>query len=236
MRTSFAHSPARNITFAGDPDYQLACAQGKQRRYLSAGELRRRLANDTHVLLDVGAGDGRFVRQMALSHPGWYAIGVDLCRDNLRDTSRADRHAPDNALYLIADALALPEALANCATQITINFPWGSLLTGLLEGHAGLLAGLARSAQRPDATIEVRLNLEALAGASGASGANAGHAEACAAQIRRHLRAAGFEMARPRPLDAAALKDCPTTWAHRLAFGRNPHAILLAGTWEGGGE
>ena len=232
MRTSYALLPAHGAIaegaiahdLAGDLEYM----QGKHSLRLSAGELRRRLAHYDDVLLDVGAGDGRFVRQMALAHPACYAIGVDLCRDNLRDVSRPGRHTPDNALYLIADALALPDALAGCATRLTINFPWGSLLTGLLEGHPGLLAGLARSLRQVGA-IELRLNLEALVEAIGGNDS----AEACAARVRSHLRAAGFSIGRPNLLDAAALKGCPTTWAHRLAFGRKPRAMLLTGTWEG---
>ncbi|MEO7001435.1 MAG: class I SAM-dependent methyltransferase [Ktedonobacterales bacterium] len=227
MRASCALAPTQathDTAVEGDLEY----VQGKHSQRISTAELRRRLASYGDVLLDVGAGDGRFARQMAAAHPDGYAIGVDLCRDNLREASRPARHTQDNALFLIADALALPDALANCATQLTINFPWGSLLTGLLEGHPGLLAGLARSA-RSGAQIEIRLNLEALAEACG----SADSVETSAARVRGHLRASGFEFERPCLLDAVALKHCPTTWAHRLAFGRKPQAILLRGSWEG---
>jgi hypothetical protein len=33
------------------------------------------------------------------------------------------RKAPDNALYVIANALALPKELGGMASKITINFP-----------------------------------------------------------------------------------------------------------------
>ena len=39
--------------------------------------------------------------------PARFAIGVDACRENLRANSHA---AQANALYLIADARALPRA------------------------------------------------------------------------------------------------------------------------------
>src|SRR3954463_1228305 len=105
--------------------------QGKHALRIGASALLGRLAGYQEVLLDVGAGDGRLVRQMAAACPARFAIGVDTCRENLRANSRA---TPPNALYLIADARALPSALDQTATHLTINFPWGSLLSGLLAG------------------------------------------------------------------------------------------------------
>src|SRR5829696_8986162 len=107
--------------------------QGKRAVQIDAPALLGRLAGYQEVLLDIGAGDGRFVRQMAAECPARFAIGVDACRENLRANSRI---APANALYLIADARALPCALDQQATHITINFAWGSLLSGLLAGKA----------------------------------------------------------------------------------------------------
>src|SRR5687767_11131651 len=110
--------------------------QGKRELLIDAPALLGHLAGYQEVLLDIGAGDGRFVRQMAAEHPARCAIGVDACRENLRANSRV---ASANALYLIADARTLPCALDQRATHITINFPWGSLLSGLLTGDAALL-------------------------------------------------------------------------------------------------
>ena len=66
----------------------------------------------------------------------------------------------------------------------------------------------------------MRLNAGALveAGRSLEQGGNAVH---------RVLRAAGFSVASPKFLDAAALRACPTSWAKRLAFGRDPRALYL---------
>src|SRR6185437_9513160 len=50
---------------------------------------------DVHV--DLGTGDGRFVLDAARAHPLHSVIGVDACRDNLREASR---RAPENALFL----------------------------------------------------------------------------------------------------------------------------------------
>ena len=190
--------------------------RGKAAAAVDAPALAVRLSNYPQVLVDLGTGDGRFVQHIARTRPTWFVIGVDTCRENLR---AASHRAPCNVLYLIADALALPRALDAVATQITINFPWGSLLRGLLDGDAGLLAGLMALGQ-PGATLDIRLNGGALAevGWSLAAGG---------AQVRHALDASGFEVRPPLSLDAHALRTCPTTWAKRLAFGRDPRALYL---------
>ena len=170
------------------------------------------------VLIDVGTGDGRYVLHVARPSPTWFAVGVDACRDNLR---KASRKAPSNALYVIANALALPkEELDGMASKVTINFPWGSLLTGLLNGEPVLLEGLL-AISRPGATLEVRLNAGALA--------EAGYTlESGGARIRQALHEGGFEVAGDLlRLDARQLRQCPTTWAKRLAYGRDPRAAFL---------
>jgi trans-aconitate methyltransferase len=176
------------------------------------------IADRPDVLIDLGTGDGRFVLHTARAHPARYIIGIDACRDNLYEASR---RAPANALFLIANICSLPEELAGLASAITINFPWGTLLAGLLEDDSSLLASLARLA-RPGATLEIRLNGGALA--------EAGYSlETGGDQVRRLARQTGFHVAAPRPLAAGDLRAYPTTWAKRLAFGRDPRALYLAG-------
>ncbi len=184
-------------------------------------ELITHIADRPDVLIDLGTGDGRFVLHTARAHPARYVIGIDACRDNLYEASR---RAPANALFLIANVCSLPMGLAGLASAITINFPWGTLLAGLLDEHdSPLLASLARLA-RPGATLEIRLNGGALA--------EAGYSlEAGGDQVRRLARLAGFRMAAPRQLAADDLRAYPTTWAKRLAFGRDPRALYLAGRY-----
>jgi 16S rRNA (adenine(1408)-N(1))-methyltransferase len=191
---------------------------GKRALALDQPALVERLRGRTRVLVDVGTGDGRFVRAAALADPAAFAIGLDACREQLWQAVRA---APPNALYVIANALALPCELDGRATHLTLNFPWGSLLAGLLAGDPALLARLAAIAC-PGAPLDVRLNAGALAEA-GATLAEGG------AAVRAALVAAGFALRRPVALGPAELRACPTTWAHRLAFGRDPRALWLRG-------
>lgn len=178
------------------------------------------IADYPDVLIDLGTGDGRFVLHTARAHPARYVVGIDACRDNLYETSR---RAPANALFLIANICSMPAELAGLASAITINFPWGTLLAGLLDDGSPLLATLARLA-RPGATLEIRLNGGALA--------EAGYSlEDGAERVRRLIRRAGYHVAAPQPLVADGLRAYPTTWAKRLAFGRDPRALYLTGRY-----
>jgi 16S rRNA (adenine(1408)-N(1))-methyltransferase len=170
------------------------------------------------VHLDIGTGDGRFVQHVAQTQPRCLVVGIDACRENLHEVSR---RAPSNALFVIANARALPPELDDLAAHITINFPWGSLLEGLVEHDSELMQGLAMIA-RPKAGIEIRLNGGALAemGCSLEDGAD---------RVRRVLAGNGFDMRPALTLTANDLKACPTTWAKRLAFGRDPRAAYLRG-------
>jgi putative methyltransferase len=193
------------------------CIRGKTSAEIDADALAAGMAGYRNALIDIGTGDGRYVLRVARTSPNWFALGVDACRENLR---KASRKAPPNALYVIANALALPRELDAVASKVTINFPWGTLLTGLLDAEPMLLEGLL-AITRPGATLEIRLNAEALreAGYTLKSGVT---------RARQALDNGGFAVAGDQLwLDARGLRRCRTTWAKRLAYGRDPRAVCL---------
>ena len=190
---------------------------GTQALAIDRAALAERLPIFREVLIDLGTGDGRYVRRIAQVEPTGLAIGIDLCRENLRAVSR---RAPTNALYLIADALALPPDLAGLATRIAINFPWGSLLRGLLCADAELYDGLRSIASPGGATRDLNLNGRALAVAGWSL-------EEGTRRVRANLQRAGWTLEQSAPLDRAALRGCATSWAKRLADGEDARAILL---------
>jgi Methyltransferase domain len=192
--------------------------RGKNASFMDSSALAERLTGYNTIYIDIGTGDGRFVRHLAQTHPTCFVIGIDACRENLHEVSR--RVLP-NALFVIANAQALPAELAGLAAQITINFPWGSLLEGLVANHPAVMDGLAMIA-RPDAKLEVRLNGGALAEIGWSL-------EAGASRVRDVLTTNGLNMQPPTMLTAGELRVYPTTWAKRLAFGRDPRAMYLRG-------
>jgi len=193
--------------------------RGKHTSFIDSSALFEYLDGYEAVHVDIGTGDGRFVQHIAQTRPNYrFVIGIDACRENLHEVSR---RVSANTLFVIANALALPQELYGIATQITINFPWGSLLSGLTTNDPALMAGLVALC-RPNAGLEVRLNAGALAeiGWSLDEGSS---------RIRDVLAENGFQMRLAVALTAADLKSCPTTWARRLAFGRDPRAVYLQG-------
>jgi 16S rRNA (adenine(1408)-N(1))-methyltransferase len=194
--------------------------RGRKSLELDLNGLMVRLANYNRIILDLGTGDGRYVRAIAAKHPDWFIIGVDSCRENLREHSQVKLQ---NMLFVIANAQNLPTELNGLFSQVTINFPWGSLLESLLINDSKLMCGL-KSISRSTTSIELRLNGGALLGAGTTL-------EAGAEKIYENLLWSGWQIESPVVINATALRGFPTTWAKRLAFGRDPRAIKLSGTF-----
>lgn len=183
---------------------------------LPAAQVAAWAAGFSQTALDLGAGDGRFVRKLAERHEDRAAIALDLCAANYRAASRA---ASQNALFLVADALHLPAEWSGLADEITINFPWGSLLRGLLDSRSGLPVGLARTA-RPNARVRLIVNAGALAQENW-------RMETGANRVAENFAAAGFSALTLTNLGPKELRRYPSTWAKRLAFGRDPRAVTI---------
>ena len=192
--------------------------RGRTSLNLDLTDFYARLANYNRITLDLGTGDGKFALCHAENFPGNFVIGVDSCRENLHEFSR--NNLP-NLLFIIASAQNLPQELSGLVSHVTVNFPWGSLLGSLLAGDSQLLHGLDSIAQ-PNAALDIRLNGGALAEQGWAL-------EDGAEQIRENLTCAGWQVGKPMTMDSRALRTFPSTWAKRLAFGRDPRAIQLHG-------
>lgn len=191
--------------------------RGKQAWRIGAATLAAQTVGYQDIWVDIGTGDGRYVRHVARECPAWFVIGVDACRENLRHVSR---DVSRNALFIIANALTLPRELHGLATWITINFPWGSLLAALVEGDPALFDGLLALA-RPGAILEIRLNRSALMEAGQSL-------EREALRVAQAVQAWGFAVVRSEALGADVLRACPTTWSKRLAGGRDPSGWYLS--------
>ena len=192
--------------------------RGKASLDLDLTELKERLTTYNRITLDLGTGDGKFAFCHAGKFPNHFVIGADSCRENLREYSRAKL---PNLLYVIASAQNLPHELSGVISHITINFPWGSLLESLLTCDPMLMRGL-EAVSSSIVSVDVRLNGGALTEAGWTL-------EAGAEKIYTNLLQAGWQVHVPALMNANALRSFPSTWAKRLAFGRDPRAIQLSG-------
>lgn len=192
--------------------------RGKTSLDMDLTELKNRITNYNRIILDLGTGDGRYVHHLAQRNPHSFIIGIDSCRENLREYSRAKL---PNMLFVIANAQCLPCELNGLISHITINFPWGSLLESLLTSNSKLMCGL-ESISSSAASIDLHLNSGALneAGWSFENGA---------VQIHSNLLYAGWQVDAPVSIDNVTLRKYPTTWSRRIAVGRDPRAVSISG-------
>ena len=167
---------------------------------------------------DIGTGDGRFALDLARRSPHTAVIAIDANLDRLRGSRRRD---PENLRFIAANALDEQLASLPMVDVVTINFPYGSLLRGLVECDPALL-GWLDALLAPGGRIEARVNATALT----ASGLDPSDAPAAIASTLRQIDGVG---ARTHPLTRTSLRTFPSSWAKRLGHGREQEAWLIVG-------
>lgn len=118
------------------------------------------------MVIDIGAGDGRFVYRSALRQPEKFFIGLDanvrpLARISEKIYRRPGKGGAPNVLFLQAAVEELPEELNGIACEVHVQFPWGSLLRGVAKGEQLVLENL-RALCLKNATLEVAIGLDAM--------------------------------------------------------------------------
>ncbi len=139
-----------------------------------------------------------------------------------RAAKSAKRGGLPNALFVVAAAEALPHELDGLADSVTIHFPWGSLLRGLLSADSAVLSGLARVA-RPNAPVTALLSVTTRDHLDGLDSLDAGTFERLAADYAAH----GLTLAEARRATAEDLARSHSSWAKRLGAGASRPAWLV---------
>ncbi len=175
------------------------------------------------VIVDIGTGDGSFVYELAKNHPDKMVIGIDPNHKGMVDTSRKTLKKPEkggvkNALFVLAAVDALPDELAGKANQVYINFPWGTLLSGLVLGDEQTWKNIKKICQDKavidiilgyDKSLEIKKvneNLPVL------------DKKYFSSVLRSKIKNLGLELTEIKPLSSRILKSYPSTWAKKLSF------------------
>jgi 16S rRNA (adenine(1408)-N(1))-methyltransferase len=172
------------------------------------------------VAVDLGTGDGRHVLAAAARQPDTLVVGVDANADAMADSSRRasrGRTALPNALFAVAAAEQPPEALHGLAASLTVNFPWGSLLRGLLGADDAVLAGVARL-MTPGAEGAVLLSVVPRDGLPPVP---------AWASLAAAYEGYGLELVEMRPATPEEVAASGSSWAKRLRAGRERPVTLL---------
>lgn len=170
---------------------------------------------------------------MAKMRPGAFFIGVDanakpLEKPSMKATRKPAKGGLPNSMFVQAAVECLPEEFARIASEIHINFPWGSLLRAVAPRDAAVLGSL-RGIARPDAVLEILLGVDPER--DRAELERLGVPEINTAYINTELasryEAAGFSLVESRELEPCEWAKLPTSWARRLSGNSSRHVYHL---------
>lgn len=158
----------------------------------------------------------------ARAEPDALVVGVDANATAMAEASRrAARPAPrgglPNALFVVAAAERLPAEFHGIAEELTILFPWGSLLGGTLAMDGTAASGIA-TLLRPGACLTSFVSVTARDGLAPTSLDEPGAIEALARRWACH----GLRLETAGPASAAEVLATGSSWARRLRAGSEP--------------
>jgi 16S rRNA (adenine(1408)-N(1))-methyltransferase len=169
------------------------------------------------------------VLSRAAAEPGTLVLGVDAnAKGMTQAASRAARRpakggAP-NARFLVSSVEALPEELAATADLVTVQFPWGSLLRGIVQGEPAIVEPIARMLKRrPNAELRIFLSIEPRDRSLGLRTLDDG----AIASIAAAFAELGLESIELHPATPGELAGSHSTWAKRLRAGTSDRRAWL---------
>jgi len=137
---------------------------------------------------------------------------------------RAARRGPANAMFVVAAAEQIPPELRGVADDLTIFFPWGSLLRGALalDDAAEAARGIA-SLLAPGGVATAIVSIEERDGL----GLPRLDADGACEALRDRWSTAGLEVCDLRPATVDEIAATSSSWARRLGAGRDRLAWRL---------
>jgi len=164
------------------------------------------------VTVDVGTGDGRAVMARAVAEPSALAIGIDASAAGMAESSRrAHRRGPHNARFFVEAAEVLPGPLAGAGLLVTVSFPWGSLLQGVLGRQPAVLGGAA-ALVAPGGLLEILVSVTERDRVPGVAALDGCERD----RLIDAWGAEGLDLLSLRPASAAEVAASGSSWARRL--------------------
>ena len=210
--------------------------QGKKTIEISAEETVSFLSSYERIVVDIGTGDGRNVYRQARQDPSSLYIGIDPAAENMIETAQKIRRKPEkgglsNVLFVQASAETPPAELLGCADRLTVWFPWGALLEGIVHPEPVILNGM-RALCRPGASFCFVMTYSAdYEAAEIEKRALPALSESYfLSSYKETLLSCGYRLDTVRVLDNSFALGFDSLWAKRLAHGRKRDFYLLEGT------
>ena len=170
----------------------------------------------------MGTGDGLFLYNCARHDSQTFFIGIDANRRPLEKVSHKIYRKPakgglPNLLFLQASADSLPDELTGKASEVHVNFPWGSLLRAVATGDESVLRNLRRICAS-DALLKVLIGLDPERDRSEIErlALPALSTDYVNGILVTKYRNAAFEIVETESLSSSSLWELHTSWARRL--------------------
>ncbi|MEV0031612.1 methyltransferase domain-containing protein [Nocardia sp. NPDC050793] len=177
------------------------------------------------VQIDLGTGDGRAVLAAATAASERLVIGVDANAANMSNASRkAARGKLANTLFVVAAAERLPRELDGVADIVTVYFPWGSLLRGVVTADPVIVAGLAR-VMKPGASLSILVSVTEHDRSSGLPPID----ERDLRDLTEPFAAQGLTITGVTPATAVDIAATGSSWGKRLGAGSQRSAWRITG-------
>lgn len=207
-------------------------------KLVEAGPSWRDAFGGRRVVVDAGAGDGRWAYESARAEPASFFIALDadaaaLAEYAFRAGRKPSRGGVSNALFVVSSVEARPPELEAVADVVRVNYPWGSLLRGLLAPEAAVLESLAFLAA-PDARFELALCYDP-GHDHGAFHGGPQPVLDCRfvdQVLAPAYSSAGLRIEQRRRLTRDEALAVPSTWGRRLLHARPRSVYLICGAFE----
>lgn len=206
---------------------------GKKTFKITRSKLQELISTYAGVIIDIGTGNGKFVYKSAQVHPEFFYIGIDSSCENLKKYSAKIYKKPSrggllNVLYVIANVKDLPQELNGLAKKIYINFPWGSLLRSLVQKDQEILENIIRISSRIG-ILEVLINYSVFSNSAQVEklGLPMLTIDYVENELSPAYNKAGIVIVEKKILDKDEMKNIPTMWAKKLAYGREFRTLYI---------
>ena len=169
-------------------------------------------------MVDAGTGDGRYALHVARTRADTLALGVDASADAFAYAARRALRDPLPNLLLLREPLErIP--LESFADEVTIHFPWGSLLRGALAEDESVFAAICRL-PRHGGALTLLLSLTARDGRTPLTDVDVG-------RLSRAYGSRGFALVDRRSIAPADVEAAHSSWGKRLSVGQTRPGELL---------
>jgi 16S rRNA (adenine(1408)-N(1))-methyltransferase len=208
--------------------------KGKQVVEAPTGWRERVVGQRTRVIVDLGAGDGRYAYEAARRDAASLYIAIDPDADTLaeyayRASRKPARGGAENVAFVVAAVESLPPELTAIADVVRVNFPWGSLMRGLLEPRQEVLRSAA-SLLRPEGVIEIIMSYDPEHDTNAFAGDPLPPLddEYLEQTLVLAYETAGFEVVERRRMTQDEALEVPSTWGRRLLHARHRDVYFLS--------